>query len=171
MTTALLQTVLDRVLESEGGVSDHPADRGGLTAYGLTRPFLKDVTQRDWTDAEIVALTREQALAVYTLWAALRKLDQLPDDLRLAWAVIDYAVLHGERPAIRALQRQLGVLPDGLIGPVTIAALQRTPAQLEAVRLGIMADRLEALGHVIAQPGQAVFALGWLRRVARHLRG
>jgi lysozyme family protein len=172
MTKATTDAVLDRVLSEEGGLSDHASDRGGLTHFGLTRGFLETVTGRKWTDDEITALTLATARSVYTLWIQMKRLDTLPDDVELAFTVIDYAVNSGERAAIKAVQRSLGLVVDGILGPDT----QRELAMLDVLerkrlRRYVLAARLEHIGLIVkATPSQSAFIHGWLKRVAAQVR-
>jgi lysozyme family protein len=172
MTDVLLDAVIDRVLAHEGGFVDHPNDRGGPTNFGLTGRFLKDVTFREWSYEDIRTMTRERAKSVYRLWAQIKRLDQLPEDLLLAWIIIDFAVHSGVRPAIRASQRACGVVPDdGIAGPDTQGAWQLLSAQdRKRVAAAVLAYRLEYLGAWLQQPGQAIFAKGVLRRLGDQVR-
>ena len=163
-------TIVERVIVREGGTSDHDNDRGGLTRYGLTRPFLEDVTARTWSDDEIHVIDRSAAVSLYVLWLSLRRLDQLPDHLGVADAVIDYAVHSGARSAIKATQLAIGIRVDGIAGPETQGAwglVESDPVQCEALRWAVMADRLRRLGRILgSDPSQRVFARGWLNRMA-----
>ena len=172
MTGELLDTILRRIVVVEGGVSNHASDRGGLTAHGLTRPFLETVTGRSWTDAQIVAIGSENAIAIYKLWAMMRRLDQLPEDYLLAWVVVDFAVIAGERRAIRAIQKYMGVPADGIAGAETQGAWHRlTPEECRGAALFVLAERIAHHGaDITANPGQAANAKGWANRVAEQVR-
>lgn len=172
MTPAIRDVVLSRVIEREGGANTHPNDKGGSTNFGLTRTFLKDVTAREWSDVEIRQITREIALSVYSLWLAMRRLDQLPDDVELADAVIDFAVHSGSVTAVRAIQKAMGLPADGIAGPKTQGEWHLlNERNRDRVRKAVIAARLEHLGAILSRdPSQAVFALGWMRRVAGQVR-
>jgi lysozyme family protein len=49
----------------EGGWSDHAADPGGKTNWGITQATLGAYLRRPASAAEIRALTKEQAKAIY----------------------------------------------------------------------------------------------------------
>lgn len=119
MTDGLLEQIVTRILAHEGGLADHPDDHGGLTAYGLTRLWLHDVTGRTWSDADMRGMSLPMAKSLIGLWAKMRRLDQLPEHAGLAYAVMDFAFHSGHRPAIKALQKYLGVIPDGIAGAET----------------------------------------------------
>lgn len=172
MSPELQSAVLTYILADEGGVSNHSDDKGGVTAFGLTKPYLHTVTMRSWSDDEIRSMTKETALAVYRLWMKMRRLDQLPEDFLLAWIVTDFAVHSGERTAIRSVQKAIGVTPDGIAGAETQGAWHRLDDHdRRRVACQVLADRIELLGAFVTRdPRQAVFAKGWARRVAAQVR-
>jgi lysozyme family protein len=120
-----------------------------------------------------VPADQDQARQNYATWLTKTRLDRLPDDLRFADAVIDYAVNSGESPAIKALQRAVG-LPaaqqDGVIGPVTIAQWTgvTVPPQW---RDKVFAARLRTIGGwVHSDPAHAVpLVHGVMDRIASAL--
>lgn len=116
------------VLAHEGGYVDHPADPGGATNMGITHKTLAAWRGRSVSKAEVKALTRMEAEAIYraNYWAAV-KADQLPAGVD--HVVFDAAVNSGPGQAARWLQRALGVTADGAIGPVTLAAAAKTDAR------------------------------------------
>lgn len=168
MTEGTIATILDRVLLREGGASNDAADHGGFTNWGLTSDFLETLTGESWTTQKIANLSRVQALALYRSWLQRSRLDALPDDVEFADAVVDYAVNSGESRAIRAVQKAIGATVDGVMGPQTIGALQAcSPVYIHELRRKILAARLRFLGGIITgNPSQAVFAAGWLHRLA-----
>ena len=172
MTNELRDRVLDAILAFEGGLSDHPADGGGRTHFGLTKPFLREVTGRGWSDEEVDALTVTQARQVYALWMHTRRLDMLPEHFPLALAVADFAVHSGIRTALKAVQRRLGVVPDGIAGAETQGAWHRlTPSECNLMAGAVIEARLEHLARIVqADSTQACFLLGWLRRVGALVR-
>jgi len=172
MTGELLDTIIRRIVVVEGGLSDDPQDRGGITQHGLTRTFLQTVTARTWTDDQIKAINTENAVAIFKLWAAMRRIDQLPEDYLLAWVVTDFAVIAGERRAIRAIQKFLGVPQDGIAGAETQGAWHRmTDEERRGAALFVLAERIVHHGNDITQnPSQSRFAKGWANRVAEQVR-
>ncbi len=145
------EEAVDFVLAQEGGKSVHPADPGGLTAYGIS--------SRAHPDVDVDRLTRDQAVELYRhrYWN-LCQCDSLPAPYRLP--LLDAAVQHGPTQAIRLLQDALGVTRDGVIGPKTRAALDALPWGDVLVRF--LAYRQRLYGSL---PHQSVFGLGWARRL------
>jgi|GEM_PF-1123449 len=84
----LFQAAVQNVLESEGGLVDHPHDPGGITNYGISLRAFPHLG-RDG----IKNLTRAQAASIYRTAYWDRIPAELPDDLR--WMAFDAAVNHG----------------------------------------------------------------------------
>jgi lysozyme family protein len=172
MTKELRDSVLNTILGDEGGLSEHAQDRGGITKWGLTRPFLEAVTMHPWSDEDIRSMSKDRALGVYGLWMAMRRIDQLPEDFLLAWVVTDFAVIAGERRAIRAIQKYLGVHQDGIAGAETQGAWHRlTEDERRTAAAFVIAERAIHHGNdITANPSQHVFARGWMNRLAKQIR-
>ena len=160
--------IIERVLTFEGGFVNNPQDRGGPTNFGITAAVLGRVRNlgRPATAAEIQALTRDEAVAIYKAsYIATPKFDQIADgNLRLI--VVDSGVLHGTDRATRWLQTALAVAADGIIGTNTIAALNQAGVSSKAGQ-SVLAQRFKFIGNILtSNPSQVEFASGWLNRVA-----
>lgn len=149
------------ILKHEGGYVNHPADPGGATNRGITIGTLSNWLGRPATKQEVRDLTAETAAAIYhaRYWLPVRG-DALGPGLDLA--VFDYAVNSGPQRAVRDLQAVLGVAQDGVIGPVTLAAVSARRRQDIVVEL--CARRLAFLQSL--KMSWPVFGKGWQRRVA-----
>ena len=168
----------------EGGLSDHPADKGGLTAYGATIGFVQEIAStasgKNFLQAIGVALPVTKAVmrqlrpgqvaAMFRRerWDALR-LDELP--FRQAALLYDAAVNHGPAQAVKLSQRGYNrcvthgvkLAVDGILGPMTRKALQNTDT--DAVVRAIIQARREFYESIVAsKPDQRVFLKGWLNR-------
>jgi len=151
---------LAHVLRQEGGYVDHPADPGGATNLGITLGALAAWRGRPVSTAEVRALTRAEAAAIYRAryWDAIVG-DALPAGLDLC--LFDCAVNSGPGRAIRLLQKVLGVAEDGMAGPLTRAALAARPP------MALIDLYMEARGAFLARlPTYPVFGRGWRRRLA-----
>jgi lysozyme family protein len=146
----------DALLKHEGGYSDHAADPGGKTRYGITEAVAREVGYR----GEMRELPLELAQRIYRerYWDAV-KADQLPSAVR--YLVFDAAVNSGVGQAARWLQRAVKVKDDGVIGPMTLmAANQSNP---EALARRVLAQRLRFMSGLANWPA---FSRGWARRIA-----
>ncbi|PKG74220.1 peptidoglycan-binding protein [Shewanella sp. GutCb] len=145
------------ILSAEGGHSNHAADRGGETLYGLSR--------RAYPNLDFNTLTLDKAKRIYhrDYWRVCR-CDELPNVLAIA--VFDAAVNHGPSLAVEMLQRAIKAKPDGILGPNTLAAIDRHNHNdlltLYLARRGRKYARI-----VINDPSQAVFLLGWMHRITK----
>lgn len=145
-----------RTIGHEGGYVDHPSDPGGRTKFGIS--------QRAYPSINIAALTLDQARAIYhrDYWRAA-SCDSMPE--RVGIELFDAAVNHGVRPAVRMMQRALGVADDGVVGPVTISAAQSV-ADVSGLLMRFHGHRLRLLADLSTWPA---FGRGWALRVANNL--
>jgi lysozyme family protein len=144
------------LLKHEGGFSDHPADPGGKTRYGITEAVAREAGYRGDMRELPVALAKRIYKDRY--WDAVRA-EELPEAIR--YAVFDAAVNSGPRQAIRWLQRAVGAKNDGIIGPQTLAAVRA--ADPERLLRRILAQRLRFMAGL---PNWPAFGRGWARRIA-----
>lgn len=142
------------VLKNEGGTSNHPLDAGKLTKYGIS--------QRSYPKLDIAALTADQAKALYKrdFWDA-NQLDQFP--LVVAFEFFDCAINCGAGTAARLLQRAVGVAEDGIVGPITLAAVGKFNADKLAKRM--LAHRMQFYTKLSNWPS---FGAGWVNRLANN---
>jgi lysozyme family protein len=158
--------IIDEILRREGSAyTNHASDRGGPTKYGITQKTLSMYRGRDVTPEEVRALDEPEARTIYsTLYIYRPNFHQINDE-SLQALLIDSAVQHGPDRASKWLQSAAGVNPDGIIGALTIAAVNR--AEARKLYSEVLASRMKFYGRLITDnPGQAVFAAGWMNRLA-----
>jgi lysozyme family protein len=156
----------------EGGYSNNPQDQGGETKYGISK--------RSYPHLDIKNLTRDQACQIYFVdfWMKA-KCEQIEDE-NIAIKLFDLAVLTGIPQAIKLIQRALRaagltqrtlltkgaeaqVVEDGIIGPITLAAINKAdPTDLLAALKSESAGYYRLIAN--ANPSQQRFIEGWLRR-------
>lgn len=134
----------ERVRVYEGGNSDDKRDPGGRTSRGVTQRVydawrtrkglvLRDVYKA--TNAEIKTIYRDQ------YWNAVRG-EELPAGVDLV--LFDGAINSGPMQSIKWLQRALGVGADGVIGQITLEAVEANMdndlliAEIGARRMGFL---------------------------------
>lgn len=146
-----------KLLGSEGGYSNNPADPGGETMWGIT----KRVAQQYGYTGDMKLLTQEQAKAIAKkgYWDPFR-CDEMP--LAVAFQVFDVAYNGGR--AAKWLQTACGVEADGVIGLNTLAAAAAVDpweflCKFNSLRIGYYTD----LG------AWQTFGKGWSRRIANNL--
>ena len=154
------QQIFDRLIGHEGGYVNNPRDPGGETNWGIT----KRTAQANGYQGSMRAMTREQAYKIYYSAFWLRyQCDKMPE--AVAYQFFDAAVNHGLGNASRMLQRAVGVVDDGIIGNMTIAAIKKMAISDVIMRLN--AERLEFYCKLSTF---ATFGKGWVRRVAGNLK-
>ena len=112
------------ILQKEGGYVDHPADKGGPTNHGITHKTLAAWRGKEVSAEDVKALQPEEAKEIYfaNYWNALR-CESLPAGLDLV--VFDFGVNAGVSRAARTLQKCVAVADDGVIGPITLGAVEK----------------------------------------------
>jgi lysozyme family protein len=168
-----LRPLIERILDREGGLSDHPADRGGVTNWGITRPFLADLKGACVTDDDVRNLSKDDARRLYLEWATNCRFDALGDVLpsglalgasqpdKLMDCILDWAVQAGAAQAIRLVQQLVGATVDGVIGPKTLDCAAKQPMALKK----LVAQRLMVRANTcVKDPSQVAFLNGWMQR-------
>jgi lysozyme family protein len=165
-------TALLFVLSWEGGLSDDPDDPGGRTYRGIT--------QREydaWRDnhalqrQDVAELDDNELRNIYELnyWEASHC---APLPLQLDLVQFDTAVNMGVVRATRFLQQAVGVLVDGVFGPITLEATRNADlSSLESSYCDARAQFYQTL--VTRRPKLQKFLAGWLNRLdaLRHQAG
>ena len=157
---SIFESLFNRLMEHEGGYVNHPSDPGGETMWGVT----KRVAQAHGYHGSMRKLPKALAKQITekSYYKAVKG-DQL--DRLIAWQLTDAAYNHGNRQAVKFLQRAVGVTADGLIGPRTLAAV--AAMDKNDVVLLFNAERID---FYTGLRGWVSFGKGWARRVANNLR-
>lgn len=155
----------DRLMTLEGCVSDHPADPGELTVYGISSRYHPEYFRGGRTPA------RDDARTFYRreFWRPLQ-CDGIYSD-SVAFEVFEAAVLCGLFNGARFLQEGFNLIrgdprlaEDGVIGPVTLRVVndwcRRRPANARA----LVAAQNYRQAHYLAQHRNPVFMTGWFAR-------
>ena len=157
---SIFESLFNRLMEHEGGYVNHPSDPGGETMWGVT----KRVARAHGYNGPMRSLPKStaQAIADKSYWQAVKG-DELPR--AVAWQVVDAAYNHGNRNAVKFLQRAVGVSDDGIIGPRTLAAVKAMDQNDIILRFN--AERLDFYTRLSTW---ATFGRGWSRRIVGNLR-
>ena len=170
--------LIDSLLDREGGYVNHPDDRGGPTNYGITEA----VARAHGYSGPMRKLPRDEAAAIYKrlYWLRPRFSEVAKRSNAIAAELFDTGVNMGPAVAATFLQRALSALnrdrrdysdliPDGRIGPATLAALDsflklRGKTGGETVLLRAL-DALQGERYIrLAErrPANEAFLYGWL---------
>lgn len=152
---------LAALLVHEGGYSNHPADPGGPTNWGITLNDARRYWKGDATADDVRQMPQSVARKIYRerYWDALR-CDELPAGVD--YAVFDYGVNSGIGRAGKVLRRVLD-LPDNT--SVVSGAVIEAAAIAEAAQT-VSAICAERMAFLRSLKTFGVFGRGWTRRVA-----
>lgn len=172
-----IDSLIDELIEREGGYVNHPADRGGPTRFGITEP----VARAHGFAGAMAELPRDEAAAIYRRLYWLRpKFDEIATrSARLAAELFDTGANMGPAVAATFMQRALTALnrngkdypdlvPDGRIGPRTLAALDAFHKARGTSGETVMLRAIEALQGerylrlAERRPANEAFLYGWL---------
>lgn len=165
---ATFEHFADKLLSLEGGIANHPSDRGGFTNLGITlsswcRMGCDKDGDSDIDPDDLLLITRNDALKVlrYFYWKRWRA-DEITSQ-PVAEILVDWLWCSGKWGIIIP-QQILGVEPDGFVGRVTLKAVnQSDPAWFHQQ---VYRQRLAFIHHIIERdPSQHVFLKGWIRRI------
>ncbi|MDR2781648.1 MAG: hypothetical protein LBB21_04325 [Holosporaceae bacterium] len=144
----------------EGGYVNDKQDAGGETKYGISK--------RSYPHLDIKNLTQDQARQIYfaDFWMK-SKCEDIVDE-NVAIKLFDLAVHAGIPQAVKLIQRALRatetqVVEDGIIGPATLAAINKAdPTDLLAALKSETAGYYRLIAST--NPSQQRFIQGWLSR-------
>ena len=157
----------EALIDHEKGFTDNPKDpgnwTGGKVGVGQLKGTKYGVSAAAYPGEDIRNLTLTRAKDIYQRdywWKA--GCDLVPDCVK--FDLYDTAVNAGPGTAIRMLQRAVGVVDDGVIGPKTMQALGNVdPERLDKRFNG---HRLDHLNNLDTWPD---FGRGWAQRIAENL--
>lgn len=178
------EDIIGWVIDDERGLVDNNADPGGITNFGITIPAYTDYLRATTgnpaakaTPEDIRAFTEPNAREFYRWLLKSTGIGRI-QNMEVRQFVFDAAVNLGARQAIKLLQRALTLPDDGVIGPVTLAAVPYLDGERLARRIGL--EQMEFYGRLASGnltdadhdgiPDNLEFLNGWLARLARKLR-
>lgn len=172
-----IDQLIAEVITREGGYSNHPADRGGPTNFGIT----EQVARAYGYAGDMKTLPRDTAVRIYKAryWTGPR-FDQVAALCPAIGAeIFDTGINMGVNAAGRFLQRALNALNrgavdypdltvDGNVGAMSLAALKSYVAKRGAFGGEVLRRALDSLQGARyieiaeANKSQEAFAYGWL---------
>lgn len=183
--TFTLEEVKD-IVNFEGGYSDRELDRGGETAFGVTKTAWDSLglwNDEKWEQLKHAAihhtpgnpLSKEEAELITTVYKYYWQ-KSLPKRLRgqvmprdVANIVMDIAFNCGPGGAVAVLQRacnslHLRITVDGAYGPKTAAAFEKLLKDAQSRERILQAWQLHYARICEARPAQLCHLRGWLNR-------
>ena len=173
------ESCVQYVLGHEGGLTKHAKDPGGITNFGISLRFLREVPEENLkkagifgevNDKTIMDLTVDQAKKLYysEFWQ-LAPFDKIMNGI-LGKYIFDMAVNHGLTQATRLVQRACCaaqktkdyVNDDGEFGKKTLSAVNYASFMLIPA---LIAERTGFMRQLVAvNPELNVFLDGWITR-------
>ena len=153
------QNCLEIILHHEGGYVNHPEDPGGETNLGVTKRVYEE-----WGGTkDMKDLLVEDVAPIYekNYWGRL-KCDDIPSGLDLC--VFDFGVNAGTGRSAKYLQRMIGTVADGGIGPNTLRALDEY-VSLHGINETIENYQANRQRYYEKLKTFETFGRGWTRRV------
>lgn len=148
----------------EGGFGMHKNDAGGWTNRGVTLDTFRRYINPDATEDDLKRMTEAQwrSISKGRFWDACNA-DMIKDQ-SVAEAIVDWCFNSG-LGMIRKVQGIVGTKADGIVGPLTINAINNwKPRKLH---FAIKSARLEYLASITQNRSQNLdFYDGWIARVA-----
>lgn len=161
------EVVFERLIGHEGGFTKDPRDdgnwTGGRQGVGVLKGTKYGIAANTYPDLDIENLTLDQAKAIYYRdWWLKAGAEYLPKDM--VYQMWGFAVNAGMGNARRVLQRAVGVADDGVVGPMTIAAIRKMDPKDLPLRFTSF-----KLKHYTSLEKFSVYGRGWTNRVADDL--
>jgi len=161
------EQAFERLIGHEGKFTDDKNDRGnwttGIIGKGILKGTKYGISAMTYPDLDIKNLSLDQAKEIYKRdWWDKLNADNL--DPAIVFQVWDFAINAGMGTAKRKLQKSVGMAEDGIIGPLTLKAIQK--ADLNDILMKFNAERLNHYTSLSTWPR---YGKGWTLRVAQQL--
>jgi len=170
---ATIDKFIPQLIKFEGGYVNNPNDRGGATKYGVTlktwRKIGYDVNQDGVIDEkDMEMLSEEDFKNVVNQYWAVCKANQIKNQ-SIASFIVDWAYNSGPNNAIKNVQRCLGLKDDGIIGPITLKAINDHFEKEYLARILFVKLKIARYNFIIniveRDESQSVFLKGWINRI------
>jgi lysozyme family protein len=166
---------LEKVLDHEGNFSNDPVDSGEMTMSGISRNNWPDwdgwvIVDKFIKDHGIINNILIEAPRLYDKVCVFYQLnfwDKLKCNLianqSVAESLFDYAVNTGIIHAVKIIQKCVGVPVDGIIGLITINAINAANSELLLYKM--VNEKIKRYINICKKkPSQNKFLLGWITR-------
>jgi lysozyme family protein len=159
--TDTIDKEINDILQREGGFVNNPDDKGGPTAFGISKKANPDA----WVNGPP---TIDQAREIYKRKYVFGPgFDKITDE-KLQAQLVDYGVNSGPMIAIQKLQQIVGVKVDGVLGPKTLAAVAMFQPRDVSNHLAVL--RVKMIGNIVSRnPSQLKFLNGWISRACEFI--
>lgn len=164
---ANVKLLLPFILQWEGGFVNDPLDNGGATNMGVTIATYEAYCRKKGypkpTVERLKAITKETVEDILkTMYWDKWKADDIKSQ-PVANMLVDWVWASGVN-GIKLPQRMLGLKQDGIVGPITLAAVN--DADPRKLFDDLKKEREAFLNRIVERnPSQKRFIKGWLNRL------
>lgn len=165
---AKVDLLVPHILKWEGGWANDPDDLGGATNKGVTfktyKSYCRIVGKPIPSIGDLCRLTDDEFTEILKqMYWDVCKADFI-ESQSVANAVVDWAWNSGVATAVKEVQKVLGVKADGIIGNVTLSAINsQSPLPLFGRIQQARKAYIERICH--ARPANEKFRRGWMKRI------
>lgn len=154
--------VIEHFRRWEGGFVNDPDDKGGATNMGITLKVYQKYFGKDKTAEDLKKITDDEWLTIFKdgYWDPW-KADQI-NNQSIALLCTTMGWMSGTKTAIKKVQECLGTKADGIVGPKTLALLNKLPSSAVFRKLWVM--RYTWLNQIAKSGNNKKFLRGWLNR-------
>lgn len=165
---AEVNRLVPHILKWEGGFVNDPDDLGGATCKGVTYRTYKLYCSRKKLpipsvgDLKRLTVEEFESILKEMYWDACRA-DKI-ESQSVANAIVDWAWNSGTATAAKEIQKVLGVKADGIIGNITLSAINsQSPLPLFG---RIKTARIKYIERICeSRPENRKFYRGWMNRI------
>ena len=145
---------MEVVFKHEGGYVNDPDDYGQETNFGVAKRF--------FPNEDIKNLTKERAKEIYLYYYWLpMNLEGICNELSVLH-IFDFGINAGKRRSIRTAQRLCDVKADGIVGAITIKAINNYKGHFAK---DFAHARRVYYEYIATKRNNQKFLRGWLNRV------
>ena len=158
-----IKQIIQFIKEKEGGYVNDPDDKGGCTNSGVTIAVFRKFFGKAKTCEDLKKLTDEEweKIFVKDYWKPW-KADEIQNQ-SIAQLVVDMGYMSGTKLAIKKVQACLGLKADGIVGPITLGALNDKSTMVTFRKLYSM--RYTWLHQLALKANNKKYLRGWLNRL------
>lgn len=169
MTASTYARACQLSLVYEGGKVDNPKDPGGRTNQGVTQTTYTAWRKgRGLASRDVYLMEPDERDAIYRAgYADPIHYDDLPAGID--YATFDFSLNSGPARAAKGLQAIVGVGVDGVIGPITLAAVNEAARDDEEAVIRKLCEARLAFMQGLST--WSTFGTGWGRRVMGNRTG
>lgn len=165
---AQVSKLVPYILKFEGGFVNDPDDLGGETCKGITFKTYKLYRQRKKlptpTIEDLKRISDEEFTSILKemYWDACKA--DFIESQSVANAIVDWAWNSGTATAVKEIQKVLGVKSDGVIGNITLSAINsHSPLPLFGLIQQTRKDYIDRICK--ARPVNQKYRKGWMNRI------